>query len=263
MTKPEIGVSMLYCLGKPFRHMTRQLEKFGGETRLIEIVDEALHALNRRRVRALREIAGSYGFAYTVHAPFADINIAAPSKTIRGTVLKILEKSIRCASEIDAKLWVFHPGVKTGVTYFYPGLEWRLNIESTRKLLRLAEEHNIKIAIENVPEPYPFLLNSVEQFSKFYEELGEDLGFTLDVGHANLNGQIEEFLKNFQQRLVHMHVSDNHGDYDAHLGIGYGNINWKNVAETIKAVKFNGSIVVESVEHVAESVQKLRELLLR
>lgn len=263
MAKPKIGVSMLYCLGKPFRHMTRQLEKFSGETGLIEIVDEALHSLSCRRVQMLQEIASSYGFAYTVHAPFADINIAAPSKTIRRTVLKRLEKSISCAGKLDAKLWVFHPGVRTGVTYFYPGLEWRLNLESTRKLLRLAEEHNLKIAIENVPEPYPFLLKNAEQFSKFYAELGEDLGFTLDVGHANLNGQIEIFLKNFQRQLMHIHVSDNHGDQDAHLGIGCGNINWKSVVEAIKAVRFSGSIVVESVEHVAESVQKLRKLLFR
>lgn len=260
MTKSEIGVSMLYCLGKPFHYMMQELQKFSTETRLVEIVDEALHTLNTRRVKALRDVAGSYGFAYTVHAPFADINIAAPSKTIRRVVLKRLERSIRCASELDAKLWVFHPGVRTGVTYFYPGLEWRLNLESTRKLLRVAEEYDLKIAVENVPEPYPFLLKSVEDFSKFYEELGENLGLTLDIGHANLNNQTEAFIKRYQHRLVHMHVSDNHGKNDLHLGIGYGNIDWKHVASIVKGINFNGTIVVESVEHVMESVQKIREL---
>jgi sugar phosphate isomerase/epimerase len=264
MINPTIGVSMLYCLGKPFSYMTQKLQKLDyAKTSLIEIVDEALHTLNRKRVKILQEIARSQSIAYTVHAPFADINIAAPSEKIRNFIIKRLKKSISHASELDAKLWVFHPGVKTGVTYFYPGLEWKLNLESTQRLLRIAEEYGLKIAIENVPEPYPFLLKSVEDFSKFFAELNEDLNFTLDIGHANLNSQIEVFIKRFSNRLVHVHVSDNNGESDSHLGVGYGNINWKHVAKAIKEVSFNGTIVVESVEHVLESVQKLHGLFLK
>jgi sugar phosphate isomerase/epimerase len=103
----------------------------------------------------------------------------------------------------------------------------------------------------------------VEDFSKFFAELNEDLNFTLDIGHANLNSQIEVFIKRFSNRLVHVHVSDNNGESDSHLGVGYGNINWKHVAKAIKEVSFNGTIVVESVEHVLESVQKLHGLFLK
>lgn len=261
MAKPKIGVSMLYCLGKPFSYMTSELQKLdSSKTSLVEIVDEALHALNGRRVKILRDMANSQDFTFTVHAPFADINIAAPSRSMRNFMLKRLEKSISYASELNAKLWVFHPGVSTGVTYFYPGLEWRLNLESVRRLLHVAEEYNLKIAIENVPEPYPFLLKSVKDFSNFFTELNENLGLTFDIGHANLNNQITAFLKRFSDRIVHIHASDNDGDNDSHLGIGYGNIDWKHVAKTIESIDFNGTIVIESVEHVAESVQKFHSL---
>ena len=37
-------------------------------------------------------------------------------------------------------------------------------------------------ALENVPEPFPFVLKSVSDFRRFYEESGIEVGIALDVG---------------------------------------------------------------------------------
>ena len=95
MVKPEIGLSMLYCLGEPFQKMTEHLTK--AETAYIEIVDDGFHTLNKQRVSILKSIGESYGLKYSVHAPFADINIASPSKPMLKAMLKRLEKSISYA----------------------------------------------------------------------------------------------------------------------------------------------------------------------
>jgi sugar phosphate isomerase/epimerase len=129
-----------------------------------------------------------------------------------------------------------------------------------RTLLRFARRNDVKIAIENVPEPYPFLTKNVEDFSRFYNELGEDMGLTLDVAHANLNNEIQDFITHFSDRIIHVHVSDNDGIRDSHLGIGYGNIEWKTVAETMKKVGYSNVVMLESVDHVKESLQTLRRL---
>jgi len=68
-------------------------------------------------------------------------------------------------------------------------------------------------------------VKNVEDFKRFYSEVNEDIGLVLDVGHANINGQIESFLTTFADKIVDMHVHDNYGKGDQHLGIGYGNIN--------------------------------------
>ena len=192
MVKPEIGLSMLYCLGEPFKIMVERLRK--AETVYIEINDEGLHTLNKKRVQILNELSASCGLKYTVHAPFADINIASPSRPILKTMLKRLEKSIAYASALEAYTWVFHSGLGTGVSMFYPGMDWLQNLKTSRLLFKIADNYDVRIAIENTPEPYPFLMKSVEDFTKFYEEVDEDIGFVFDVGHANLNGQIERFL---------------------------------------------------------------------
>jgi sugar phosphate isomerase/epimerase len=57
-----------------------------------------------------------------------------------------------------------------------------------------------------------------------------------------------------------MHVSDNDGASDLHLGIGYGNIEWKNVAKMVKDADYGNLIMIESTDHIEESIHFLREL---
>ncbi|MEM2281763.1 MAG: sugar phosphate isomerase/epimerase [Candidatus Bathyarchaeia archaeon] len=255
----EVGVSMLHLLGEPFKQVVKVLAKTA--VSLVEIVDDGLHALNKRRALRLREIGKTQGLRFSVHAPFADINIASPSNCILKAMIKRLEKSIRLASLLKADVWVFHPGLKTGISMFYPGVDWTQNRETAKALYRIAENYGVEIAIENVPEPYPFLMKSVEHFKKFYKEIDENIGLALDVGHANLNGQIELFLKTFPDKIVHIHAHDNCGREDEHLGVGHGTVDWRKFAEVLRQTGYNKTVVVESVEHVQESVERLKALL--
>jgi len=256
----KIGLSMLFCLGHPFSYLMRELGK--AEVENIELVDEGLHALNNRRVRAIRKIIQDKGFQVTVHAPFVDVNIASPVASFRRVVLSRLKRSILLSSQIDSRLWVFHSGLQTGVSHFYPGLDWEINLRSVRELKDAAEQYGVKIAIENCPDPFPFLLKSVEDFIRFFEALGEtDLGLTLDVGHANINNQICGFIEKFPDRIVHTHLHDNHGDFDYHLGIGSGNIEWLKVVKMLKKIGYEGTLMVESEKNIKESLERLKTLL--
>jgi sugar phosphate isomerase/epimerase len=55
-------------------------------------------------------------------------------------------------------------------------------------------------------------------------------------------------------------VSDNDGKSDQHLGIGRGTINWKGLVNSMKNLHYDGVTVIESVENIEESLQKLKEL---
>jgi sugar phosphate isomerase/epimerase len=259
MTEAKVGLSMLYCLGEPFRKMTEQIPKAG--TTYIELVDDGLHELTKQRVTLLMEISNSHGTRYSVHAPFADVNIASPSQLLLKAMLKRLEQSIANARTLEAYMWVFHPGIKTGISMFYPGADWLQNLKTANALARIAKKYGVKVAIENVPEPHPFLIKSAEDLERFFAEADERIGLALDVGHSNLNGQTELFLKTFRDRIVHMHVSDNDGKNDQHLGIGDGTVQWNRLAELVNQAFDDKVIVVESVEHAKESVDRLRGFL--
>jgi len=120
----------------------------------------------------------------------------------------------------------------------------------------------VEAAIENVPEPFPFTMKNVEDFKRFHNEVNENIGLVLDIGHANINKQIESFLTTFADKTVHMHAHENYGKSDQHLGIGYGNVNWEKVANLVRENSYDKIITIESVEHVDESVHKLRRFCL-
>jgi len=257
----EVSLSMLFCLGRPFPYLLKQLQR--AEVCHVELVDEVFHALNGRRVRIIGNIIKTKGVDVTVHAPFVDINIASPVSSFRRAVLKRLKRSILFASQLDSNFWVFHPGLQTGISSFYPGLDWKINVNSVCELMETAKQYNVEITIENAPEPFHFLLKSVDDFTRFYDDLGraDGLGLTLDIGHANINGQIYEFLMKFSEKIVHIHVHDNDGTCDSHLGIGYGNIDWIRVVEELKKIGYQGVITIESASKIGESIQTLKKLL--
>jgi sugar phosphate isomerase/epimerase len=258
MAKPEIGLSLLYCLNEPYPYALRCLTQV--DVKHVELTDEGLHALNKKRAKKLKEIAAARNLDFVVHAPWAGINIATPDPALRRAVLKRLERSIVVAGQLDCRLWLFHPGSRTGLSHFYPRKDWQMNLESVRALLKVARREGVEVAIENTPEPFPSLMKSVDDFHRFYEELDDNIGMVLDVAHANLNNQIQDFIRQFSKKIVHIHVSDNKGDSDMHLGIGHGNIDWNAFAKLVKAADYGNLIMIESTEHVEESLQFLREL---
>ncbi len=92
MSKAKVGVSMLYCLGEPFNRMVKRLGKM--DTKYIEILDDGTHDLNKKRIALLKEAAKSYNLTYSLHAPFADINISSPVKPMLDASIKRLTQSL-------------------------------------------------------------------------------------------------------------------------------------------------------------------------
>jgi len=259
MSKPKVGVSMLYCLGESFNRMVKRLGKM--DTKYIEILDDGTHDLNKARIAVLKEAAKSNNLTYSLHAPFADVNIASPVKPLLNASLKRLTQSLSNASAIDAKMWVFHPGQRTGIGQFYPGHDYKQMYQSLELLYSKAEEFGINIAMENLPAKYWFLMNSPEEFQKMYKETNLPIGIALDLGHANLEGQIQPFFNKLADKIVHIHASNNDGSDDQHLGVEDGNIDYIWFAGTLKKIGYNNAVVVESMYKVTESIQKLKCLL--
>jgi len=72
---------------------------------------------------------------------------------------------------------------------------------------------------------------------------GTDLGFCLDVGHANTMGLLPEFME-LKSRLANLHVHDNNGKFDEHLPIGDGTVDFDLVVREL--ADYGGRFVIES-----------------
>jgi sugar phosphate isomerase/epimerase len=120
----------------------------------------------------------------------------------------------------------------------------------------------IQIAIENLPEKYGFIMNTPEHFERLYTESPlDDIGIVLDTGHSNLEGKTEAFLRKLPRKIVQIHISDNLGEDDQHLGVGFGNVDWTQFAKILSEIKYEKIIMIETVDNVYESLTKIQKLL--
>lgn len=110
---------------------------------------------------------------------------------------------------------------------------------------QLASEFGIKIAVENIYKgriysEIPELIELVDMVDL------DNVGFCFDVGHGNYDGvNIPDTIRLMGDRLFELHLTDNYGDKDGHLPIGFGNINWIEVCQTLKEVGYAGRATFE------------------
>jgi len=253
----KFGLSSLYLMNKPFKTLVNTLQESDVEN--WEIVDEDLTKLDNKRVKLLNEIKSTKNLRYTVHAPFADTNIASFNQPLRKLVMKQLERSLSNAYLLESLVWVIHPGMHSGLTAIHPNEDAKINLASLKYLAKKADDTGVKITVENMPDPFPWLFKKASDFKEFYSELGsEDIGIAFDAGHANTVGQIDDFLKYSKDKIIHVHASDNDGSFDDHLQIGQGTINWRKIVDKLAEAKFKGFVMVETIENPIRDLEKLQ-----
>ena len=255
----KIAASTLHLLNEPLENIMNKLIEL--PVHRIEVADSGQHALNPRRVERLQEIASSYNLEYSIHAPYADTNLAADDDLIREWILKRIRASIRFASELDAECLVLHPGWTTATESFMRGNSWELNLRSLHWLMRYAGEYGVNCLIENVPNPTPYLLVTVDDFQLFEEEMDPPMNYVFDVAHAHLQDEEFLFIEEFGYKIEHVHVSDNFGDQDEHLPLGEGNIKWSKVIDALDDAGFDGWLVIESYSNMDENIAYLQDLI--
>jgi len=207
MTSRPLFISTFCCIGYPLRDA---LAIISSRTSHVEILSDGLHDL----------LAGcnsceEFAFTYSVHAPCAEVNIAAVTERMRSASISVLGEVLEVSARIGAEHLVVHPG-------FSPYEQVREKsyaslLRSLDELVQLQEEYGITICVENMGGWECCHFRTPE----FLPELRErDLGFAFDVGHALLNRNLDMFFE--AGGFCHVHLHDNGGETDDHLACGNG-----------------------------------------
>jgi sugar phosphate isomerase/epimerase len=207
-------------------------------------------------VKEVAEIAASTDLALSVHAPYSDLNLASLNYPIwRESVRQVLA-CIDGAAGLTDRVTV-HPGYLSPMGKLLPGRVWSLQKEALAEIGRYAEDRGVRVFLENMGGLKEVLCRFPDEILGMIDGV-ENVGFTLDMGHAHTVGQVREFLGVLPQ-VNHMHVHDNHGSADQHLALGEGTIPWEEVGRAV-AREYRGIVVVEgrSLEEARESLAVLR-----
>ncbi len=135
-------------------------------------------------------------------------------------------------------------------------------VDSMEELMGYAKQFDIKLMLENIPSKKMQL----NDFRYIVDRL-PGLGVHLDVGHAFITGGMEcvsRFIRTFGERIAHVHVHDNNGEEDQHLGIGKGKINYEKVVEELRKIGYDKTITFEvffgGKKALLESRKKIEKL---
>ena len=215
-------------------------------------------AWSARERRALRELARDKGFAISLHAPVADVNLMSPHPAVRALAEEELRRCLELAADIGAGSVTFHLGYRPlmGAPFAPP---WGEAQEAIGRLGAAGQDLGITLCLENDPKSPHTLLWNLELFGKLLSELG--IPGTLDLGHAWTAHREKAFeLIPSLLPLVHtVHLHDNRGDHDEHLGLGEGTLDLGRVWPLLTGVP---AVVLEVKDPagLARSLELLRRL---
>lgn len=162
----------------------------------------------------------------------------------------VVEKSLAGmrTSLHNAKLWgsevvLLVPAVLDPQTSYREA--WARSQKEIRKLLPLAEELKVVIAIEEVWNR--FLLSPLEMAAYIDEFQSPWVKAWFDVGNVMLYGYPQDWIRTLDKRIVKVHLKDFKRNKDSYawVNLGEGDIDWAAVRAAFAAINYTGSATVE------------------
>jgi len=148
----------------------------------------------------------------------------------------------------NAKLWgsdaaLLVPAVVNAQTSYRDA--WSRSQREIRKLLPLAAELKIVIAIEEVWNK--FLLSPIEMATYIDEFRSPWVKAWFDVGNVLLYGYPQDWIRTLGKRIVKVHLKDFKRSEDGYawVNLGDGDVDWPAVRQAFAEIGYTGSAVTE------------------
>ena len=141
-------------------------------------------------------------------------------------------------------------------------------VDSFTRAAEMAKERGKKLCVE--PRVGEMIANTDSALRLLDHVNSDNLGIVLDTGHLHAQKEILPLsVEKLGKKIYYLHVSDNDGKINKHLGLGKGNIDWEGVFLALKKHGFDGYVGLDigNVEdldrEVIESKKFLEELFYR
>ena len=214
---------------------------------------------SREHVRELSEWFKSNPLeVFSMHAPlFPDremgragapaVNVLHPEKARRIDAMDEIKRALESAEHVPFRHLILHLGERDD------GWSPR-TIEHAETALEhlgaFARPLGVRLLVENlISEPTtPEHLVTILEMGHL-----DNIGVCLDLGHAHITVGIVEAISVLNNRIVSLHVHDNHGMKDEHLWPGEGTIKWPEVAEALKSLTAPPAAVLEIAKTLGDT----------
>lgn len=182
----------------------------------------------------------------SLNPPALDYNLGSVDDEVRASSVRLYERALELAADLDAKGVVVVPGRVSGL--FPPLSEQtmpRLE-ESIGTLATLAGKLGLRLHLETHPLTS---LPSASQIKGFIERFGlNSLGVAYDLANAEFIGEDQAVaIRNVGPLLSQLHVSDGRRGAWRHDALGTGTVDFKAAFAAAEQIRFTGVAVLELI----------------
>lgn len=203
------------------------------------------------------------------HLPFYNLNIIAVNVRVREEAMEQLRMSIEIAKRLELDYVVVHArGSTEGIAL---DREPRRHLKALGRLASYCNGSGVVLSIENAEA-----LHDIESCSNLIRSLKGDglpVAMTFDTGHANIPhytqdipyrryGTMADAIESCFDIINNIHLHNNHGNYDEHLGMLDGNIDLRSCIQRLRDMDYQGSISIELgywIENLRREIATLKE----
>jgi sugar phosphate isomerase/epimerase len=159
--------------------------------------------------------------------------IDAPAIEDHGLYVRLLRNRIEFCAAVGGDAVVVHPPSQ-GRRGFIGYDRLRRVVAAFDAVCDLCAKKGVRLAVENMGNRSSFSVDVLEWFFRRYPR--EFVGWCFDSGHSHQAGDFEQ-LKAFGDRLIALHLHDNHAQVDEHQPPFFGTIDW---SETMRWIDQTG-----------------------
>ena len=169
--------------------------------------------------------------------------LSSPDSSVVAASMKGMETSLRNAHFWGADTVLLVPAVVDAKTGYREA--WKRSQEEIRRLIPLAKELNVIIAVEEVWNK--FLLSPIE-FASYVDSFNSpSVRAYFDVGNVVINGYPQDWIRILGARIAKLHIKDfKFAKREAQfVPLREGEIDWPEVYKALAEIGYRGSATVE------------------
>jgi len=209
-----------------------------------ELAGLDVDAVEDATIRRLAELAEEQGLDYSIHPPL--VNTAALDEGERAVAIHKYRAALALAGRLGIRDMVIHSGHRPCM---------HVSAERSRELARgilravgaTAGNVGVRLLLENTGWHEHAILDTPGDLLELAElACPPDTGLLLDTGHAVLQHfDVADCARTWLPRLAQVHAHDNGGEFDDHLPLGEGVIDWSSLIGLLAGAGWGGVFMLE------------------
>ncbi len=219
----------------------------------------ALDECQKEDIGLINSTFEKYNLSKILHGPFMDLNLGSLDPVIREATYKRYEQTLELCRSLNANRVVLHSSF---FPIYYDSYlkKWLKNaVSGWSRLLDKAREYGITVLIENSIDKSPkAILGLLDEIKD------KNLKACFDFGHYYIFGEKNglEYIREYPRESIgEVHLSDNNGKIDQHLGLGKGSLPIPSFFNILDELSIKPVITVEphSIKDILVSREYLKE----